>query len=484
MTYSHIFKNVYYDNKKLLRIYLTICVVASVFFFGTTEVLFATEDFTTSEVVATLGGNFGVLFAPFMQSFLAAIDTPSALLLLSGASVALDLIPVETLDSVGNFIGAENLESLSYYSFGLLDSNIFRILCVVWFIVSKLARSNRVTYSTGLVLEDIENKIGAFVNIVVALSQFLANLPAVTTVQAASEGSQATSSPSPVLTAFLCIIFLIGILAVYFFVRWLFYFIDIILIPICSLVPFSATALETGKTVLIAVMMAISVLQPYIFVFIAIVTLIISIVLFKKIYVTVRYFKRIYVRPFFKRFVGYDTEIPLVSPQVPKKVTEALQNVPADIVIPVYLINRILGHKYTHRHDCWWYVHTQTAQVLLKPRLFKKGCYCIPLTDTSGQKMFIKKSLRFFEIFNLLGTEENIGKPLHKVRKKIHFVFSKEYLHRYETMKQLTGYIDYTKYKNQIKENIKLTKAEAKEQKRMARLEAKEAKHIASYTRE
>ena len=480
MTYSQIFKNVYYDNKKLLRIYLTICVVASVFFFGTTKVLFATEDFTTSEVVATLGGNFGVLFAPFMQSFLAAIDTPSALVLLCGASIALDYIPVEALDSAGNFIGAENLESLSYYSFGLLDSNIFRVLCVVWFIVSKLSRSNRVTYSTGLVLEDIENKIGAFVNIVVALSQFLSNLPAVTTVQAATEGSQSVSA-SPVLTAFLCIIFLIGILAVYFFVRWLFYFIDIILIPICSLVPFSATALETGKTALIAIMMIISVLQPYIFVFIAIVTLIISIVLFKKIYVTIRYFKRIYVRPFFKRFVGYDTEIPLISPKIPKKVMEALQNVPADIVIPVYLINRILGHKYTHRHDCWWYVHTQTAQVLLKPRLFKKGCYCISLTDTSGQKMFIKKSLRFFEVFNLLGTEENIGKPLHKVRKKIHFVFSKEYMHRFEYIKQLTGYVDYTEYRAMIRANMKLSKAESKEQQKLARLEAKEAKRNNSF---
>ena len=160
---------------------------------------------------------------------------------------------------------------------------------------------------------------------------------------------------------------------------------------------------------------------------------------------------------------------------------EALQNVPADIVIPVYLINRILGHKYTHRHDCWWYVHTQTAQVLLKPRLFKKGCYCISLTDTSGQKMFIKKSLRFFEVFNLLGTEENIGKPLHKVRKKIHFVFSKEYMHRFEYIKQLTGYVDYTEYRAMIRANMKLSKAESKEQQKLARLEAKEAKRNNSF---
>ncbi len=475
MTYSQIFKNIYHDNKKLLRIYLTICVVASVFFFGTTEVLFATEDFTTSEVVATLGGNFGVLFAPFMQSFLAAIDTPSALLLLSGASVALDFIPVETLDSVGNFIGIENLESLSYYSFGLLDSNIFRVLCVVWFIISKLARSNRVTYSTGLVLEDIENKIGAFVNVIVALSQFLANLPAVTTVQAASEGSQTLSAPSTVLTVILCIIFLIGILAVYFFVRWLFYFIDIVLIPICSMIPFSATALETGKTVLIAIMMVLSVLQPYLFALIALITLIIAIILFKKIYITVRYFKQIYVRAFFKRLVGYDTEIPLLSPKTPKTVLAAIQNLPVDMVIPVYLINRMDRYNSTRRHDRWWYVHIQNTAYLLKPRLFKKDCYGITLPDSAEHKMFIKKSLRFFEVFNLSGTEENIGKPLHKVHKDVYFVFSKEYLHRFDTIKQLTGYTDYTLYKAQIKEDIRLTKAEVKEQKRLARLEAKEA---------
>lgn len=480
MTYSQIFKNIYYDNKRLLRVYLTIALVASVFLFGSTEMLFASQEFTTEEVVTALGGNFGVLLVPLMQTFPLAIDTPCTLLLLCGTSVALDLIPVETLDSVGNFIGAENLESLSYYSFGLLDSNLFRILCVVWFIISKLARSNHVTYNTGLILEDIENYIGIFVNCIVALSQFLANLPAVTSVEAAGPAFTAAAAPSFAFSAVLCFIYLIIILLIYFFIRCLFYFIDIILIPVCSLVPFSSTALETAKGFLAIFLLILSVLQPYIFAFFAILILLIAIVLFKKIYITMRYFKQIYVKPFFKRFAGYDTAIPLISPKTPKKVAAAIQHMQTDMVIPVYLIHRIAGHKYTHKHDRWWYVHCGESQYLLKPRLFHTDCYCISLVNTPENKLFIKKSLRFFEIFYVTGSEENIGKPLHKVRKNVHFVFSKEYMHRYENIKWLTGYIDYTEYKKQIRANIKMTKAEAREQKRIARLEAKEAKRIAN----
>lgn len=93
--------------------------------------------------------------------------------------------------------------------------------------------------------------------------------------------------------------------------------------------------------------------------------------------------------------------------------------------------------------------------------------------------MFIKKSLRFFEIFNLKGGEENVGRSFRKVHKKIHVVFSKEYYYCFEKIKAITTFIDYTEYAKQIKQGIKLSKKEQREQKRQERLEAKEEKRIA-----
>ena len=82
-----------------------------------------------------------------------------------------------------------------------------------------------------------------------------------------------------------------------------------------------------------------------------------------------------------------------------------------------------------------------------------------------ADKIFIKKSLRFFEIFNLAEGEGNIGKLFSKVPKRLHVVFSMEYFYRFEEMKMLTGFMDYTLYSNQIKESNKQAKKTARKLK-------------------
>lgn len=170
-----------------------------------------------------------------------------------------------------------------------------------------------------------------------------------------------------------------------------------------------------------------------------------------------------YVKPFFKRFSGFEKDIPLVSPNVPKKVLNYIGEAKADVIIPVYLARKVANHDYVMKHDRWWFVSAGNKKFICKPCFGKNDCYCMELQNTSIDKMFIKKSLRFFEVFNLeAGEEKNIGRLFTKVHKRMHFVFSMEYFHRFEEMKELIGYTDYTLYSNQIKETNKLAKKQLK----------------------
>ena len=99
-----------------------------------------------------------------------------------------------------------------------------------------------------------------------------------------------------------------------------------------------------------------------------------AILLFKKAYITIRYFRNIYVRPFLRKFLGYDSEIPLVMPKAPKKVKLFVGEFKVDILIPVYILRKISGIKHIHRHDRWWFVSTEDKKFICKPCFLKKRC--------------------------------------------------------------------------------------------------------------
>lgn len=479
MTYSQIFKEIYYENKKFIRAYVTICLVFSILAFGDGNLAFASNGFTTVEIVSTLGGSFGKVVAPVAQGYLGSIDAPSAMLIFSIISLALDFIPESDLATLGNAIGVDGLEGLSNYSFGILDFNVVKIICLIWFLFAKLSKSNRVTYTTGLILENYESKIGGFINGLVVASQFLANIPLGITVQAASTTSQPTDVVKHSFNALICFILLMSVLVIYLFIRCLFFFINIILLPVCTIVRFSALGIEAIKTMSIIGLVYTAIFHPIIFCVIFALMLIVAIWLFKTAYITIRYFKNIYVKPFFKSFRGYDSDIPLVTPKIPKKVRRYVTESDIDIIIPVYILKKMSGQKSMRWHDRWWFVSAKDKQYICKPCFMKDTCYRIDLNNSIDKKMFIKKSLRFFEIFNLKGTEEDIGRVFRKVHKKIHFVFSKEYYYRFTEIKELTLYTDYTEYRKQIKQNIKLSRAEKRAEKRQAKLEAKEERRLA-----
>ena len=453
MTYSQIFSEIFSKNKRKFLAYITLCLFFSVFAFGSGKMAFASSDFTTAEIITTLGGSGGAMLAPLTlaQGCLSGIDAPSALLILCLVAFTLDVIPPDTMTMIGNTLGIEGLEALSNYSFGIIDYTAFKIICIAWFLIAKIAKSNGVSQEITKIFGDFESAMTVLINFLVIGSQFLANVPLGATVQAAETTSQTLNVVTNSFNAVLCFISLLVVFVVYFFIRYLFYFIDIILLPICSIVPLSSFGVESVKTISVTGLLYLAVFHPAVFYVIFSIILIVAIALFRTAYITVRYFKNIYIRPFFKKVWGYDKAISLISEKLPKKVKRYINQYEIQFAVPVYILKKINGEKSMRRYDRWWFVSTKEKQFLCRPCFMKNTCHHIDLHRNTDHTMFIKKSLRFFEVFHLQGPKEDIGRTFRRVPKTLHFAFSKEYSYRYDVIKAITGYTDYAEYKKQLK---------------------------------
>ena len=477
MTYLQIFSEIYRKKKRFILAYVTFCLIFSIFAFGNGYSVFADSDITTTQIINTLGGSGGKLLAPLTlaQGCLSGIDASSTMMILCVASFALDYIPESTLITFGDALEIEGLEALSTYSFGILDFNAFRIFCLVWFIVDKLAKSNGVSQEVAKIFGDFESLLTIIVNVMVIGSQFLANVPLGATAYAASFDLESIKAVTHGFNALICFILLMLVSVIYFFTRYFFYFIDIALLPVCSLVPLSSFGVESIKTVSVSCLFCLVIFNPVVFCAILALILIISIIFFRKAYISIRYFKSIYVKPFFRKIIGYRRNMPLIKSNYPKKIKHYVNESELQIVIPVYLVKKVPGAKATRSHDRWWFVSTKDKQFLCKPCLFRNSSYCIDLHNGTREKMFIKKSFRFFEVFNLHNQEADMGKTFHRIPKNVHFVFSKEYLYRFDQIKEITLFTDYTEYRKEMRQTAKLNHLE----RRLERKEAAEDRRLA-----
>lgn len=465
MIRSNIFIKFYQNNKKWILAYLTLCMIFSLFAYGTVGGNQASAQSTT-EVVSTLGGNFGVAAIPLIQNFCSAIDTPTTLLLMSAISLSFELIPDEKIAQFGQKV---NIAGLEDYSFGILDYHWFKIFILSWFIISKISRSNRISYTAGVILEDIENKLGGAVQFLCVAVQVFANVPTKSTVYAADLTTTSRNLLTNGIDALTCFLILMILLATFFFVRILFYAVDISACVLCSLIPFTGVSMEIIKSCFVAFLLYMALFHPVIFYGTAGLIVLVAILLFKRTYTTLCYFKKIYIKPIFRRIRGFDEKIPLISNRVPRKVQAFTQQDNPCLIIPVYPVLRIAGFKKLHKYERWWLVSGENRQYICKPRFFGKGCHILELHSDPEHKIFIKKSVRFFEVFILKGTEEKLGKTFHWVKKRIHFVFSREYTRRYEEIKDITKWVDYTEYVGTIKKEAKEAKRQALEEARAAR---------------
>ncbi len=440
MTYGQIFSEIYSKNKRYIYFCLTLCIFFSVLFYGNMTSLNA-GDIDGTGIVTSMGGSFGQALGPIVSTgMFGGIDLSWMMIIMCASSLGA---------TYGGSAGIMGLDKLSGFSFGVFENTYVCIFLLVWFGVPLILKAFSKTNAIGCAIEASQKKVNGVMMIIIVMSQMIANVTPDSTVEAAGSVRGVLGSG---ITAFVCLMVLLVTFIIYFLVRYLFSLIDIIMVPVCTLVPFVSFLWVGAKLAFMGVLIFMAVYVPGFFVVISAILVIVSAFLFRTAYMAVRYFENIYVKALFKKiFGGYDQNKPLLVPKVPSRVREFLKDRQVQMVIPVYVLREFPNLKGMHKWDRFWMVAENGSVYIIKPVFGKKECMQIPLCATPAQKMFINAFLPYYEIFNIYGSEEAIAKTFKKVPKMFHIVFSKEYFYRYQEIRNITGFTDYAEYKEYLK---------------------------------
>lgn len=441
MTYGQIFSEIYSRNKRYIFFCITLCIVFSMLFYGKMTAVNAVEV-DEMGLVAEMGGTFGEALAPIMSSgVFGGIDISWVMIIICASSLGA---------TYGGSAGITGLDRLSGFSFGIFERPTVCIVLLIWFGVPLILKAFSKTNAAGVALETEQKKFNGVIMILVVMSQILSNVYPEYFVDAASETvSNAVRSG---FSALACLAVLLITLVIYFLVRYLFSLLDIIMVPVCTLVPFVSFLWLFAKLAFIGLMILLAVYLPGFYIVLSAVLIIVAALLFRTAYMAVRYFENIYVKALFKKiFGGYDKNKQLIAPKLPAKVREFIEGRQVQMVIPVYVLREFPNLKGMRKWDRFWMISENGYISIIKPLFGKKGCHQIPLYGTPAQKMFINAYLPYYEIFNIYGSEEAIAKTFKKVPKMFHIVFSKEYFYRYQEIKNITGFVDYAEYKQYLK---------------------------------
>lgn len=440
MTYGQIFSEIYTRNKRYIFFCITLCIIFSMLFYGNMMPVNA-GDIDGTGIVSGMGGTFGSSLAPIVSTGLfGGIDTSWIMIIMCASSLGA---------TYGGKAGIMGLDKLSGFSFGVFENPIVCIFLLVWFGVPLILKAFSKTNAIGCAIETSQKKVNGVMMVIIVMSQLIANVSPQSSVEAAGTLTRVIGSG---INALVCLVVLLVTLVIYFLVRYMFALIDIIMVPVCTLVPFVSFLWVVAKLALIGVLILMAVYVPVFYVIISAVLVIVSAFLFRTAYMAVRYFENVYVKALFKKiFGGYDKNKPILAPKVPAKVRDFLQGRQVQMVIPVYVLREFPNLKGMHKWDRFWMVAENGSVYIIKPLLEKKECLQVPLYGTPAQKMFINAFLPYYEIFNIYGSEEAIAKTFKKVPKMFHIVFSKEYFYRYQEIMNITGFVDYAQYRDYLK---------------------------------
>ena len=415
-------------------------MVFSMLFFGRLVSVNAV-DIDGSVVVGGAGGSFGDLLAPVVSTgFLSGIDISWVMIIMCASAMSV---------SFGIGDGVPVLNKLSGFSYGIFENRYVSIALLVWFGVPLILKSFSKTNALGTSIEAAQKKVNGIIMAVILMSQLIMTAEPSSKVRAASAIGNTLRFG---ISAFACFMILIVAMIVYLLVHYLFSLLDIIMVPVCTVVPFVSLLYVLGKLAFIWIMILFAVYIPWFFFFLAAVIVIVAAFMFRTAYMAMRYFEDIYVKTIYRKiFGGYDQNIPILTEKkVPAKIRAFLAERNVQMVIPVYVLKPIPDIKGMHKWDRFWMVSEQGATYLVKPVSGKRNIMQVPLYNNPAQKMFINPFLPYYEIFNIYGSEEAIVKTFKKVPKMCHIVFSKQYFHRYQEIGYLTGFVDYRQYKEYL----------------------------------
>lgn len=340
------------------------------------------------------------------------------------------------------------------------------IVCIVvaiFFVASKLMRSFEATQIVGkITLGEIEKYLGLVFILVLGVLGVVGT--ATGTVSALAEGVLTRSAAQPVwytaiMTVWTIILSVVSIV-IYIVIKTVMEGLDVLQMSL-SFVPGSAFFFECVKTLIAVFLTFINVIYPPLGVAFNMIVFLIACIFFGKCYHAADYFRKIYVKPAFKKWKGYDPNIALVHKKFPKTLQKycSKNHIEPAMAIPVYPM-KYLGEEKVKKHDKWWFVSDGNQTLFLKKKLGKIGARKVSYLSCEEHPVYIRKRLWYYEIFSFIATESNMAKRFPK--KEFIFIMSSEYFHKIAEIAELSGYVDYSV----ITDGQKLTKKQRRMEKK------------------
>ena len=262
---------------------ITLCMVCSMLALGGTPQACA-EEMSSAELSSRLGGSFGALIAPVLAAgFFGGIDTSWTMVIMSMTSI---------LSSLGREVGIAQLGVLQNFSYGIFENQQCAWILLIWFGLPLLMKLSGKTEVMGIAMENMKKLNGVVVTIVI-ISQMIATVGTKDVVKAAGIHNDTLSSG---ITVLMCFLLLMIAMTIYFLVRYMFEFIDIIMLPVCTIVPGMSFVMVIAKFVWMWILLLVAKYIPALFYGIMGITVIIAALVFRTAYMALKYFENIYAK--------------------------------------------------------------------------------------------------------------------------------------------------------------------------------------------
>lgn len=432
-----------------------------------------TEDATRQEPVrdmenpALYGGDTGIFLSSAANTMGISLDPAVLLGMVAGISILQE-----------NGIWMEGVE---VPDFGIFDHWWVRIVTFLWAAVAL----SPTLFGDGM--EEINTKyVGPIVllSLEVALiletgGGFVAN---------AAGGNDIANAATGTLLALLEFIKMIGMLVCYVSVRVMVFFLDIIISLASKLNPFISGIFKVAKIGITTGYMTMARENSVLFYVCAIPVVVASFFFFKLAYTTIRYFKLIYIRPFFLGIFARKKKQPLLHKRAPKFLKrqmeqDAMSNI--KMIVPAFSIKHMQGNHILKNKEMWWLVVSEREIYLTRKRLFQKEPQKFVLRNNgqfareilggypdSPPDIFIRRAGLFRGSYCELFTLYHFRGKAFQGNKIMRLVFSKEYMNQYEEIRQIMNLRDY----DTVMQEIKVEEKEERKKKRDSWFSARKGK--------
>lgn len=444
------FGELYIDNRRLIIIYITIALALSMLLFCTS----VNMAYTGSDVIMREGtvGNFGVALQMSGQNLLGMSISPSYVV---GLSSLLSILKEHNIWS----------DTLPNMTFGLFDYTWARFLALIWVLFS--VGSSII----GAKIEEINTKyVGPIMLMALEVASVL-NVGTGADVNAAViSGGISHAEAAPImgmlpaggmaviggaLAAGLEFTKMLIMLAAYLFMRYLAYAVSLFSTLVTGMNSIISGGIKAARGVVLTIIIMLTDKHPGILAFMIIVMLVVSVVVFDWAFRIVRYFKAIYVRPFFRAIFAGNRPVPLIKKGLPERIAASEQFSNTVMVVPAFSLMKAIGSVRVKKWDKWWLVADDSGTWLYKKSLLKKEESKIELTTLgSGQNIGSYGNIpenaacvrqagllrrAYIELFVMF---DNVGKPS-AANKKMSMAISREYVQVLSNIAATTGIVDY-----------------------------------------